>query len=156
MIWPLEDCGSTGGTQIWGGGPKMGPYGPPGLKIDTMFYRGYKHLHKKRVKSETMCQNFAEKCVHLTWNAPNAECLNSVFACKSCVSNPSLSVPTLPSHTQLFLESVSFSLDMVESLLANLDSDSPTSPDGISLRARKTCSAALVFCLEICKHYRRA
>ena len=46
VIWPLEDCGSTGGAQIFGG-PKMGPDGPPGLKIDTMFYRGYKHLHKK-------------------------------------------------------------------------------------------------------------
>ncbi len=34
VIWPLEDCGSTGGAQILGG-PKMGPDGLPGLKIDT-------------------------------------------------------------------------------------------------------------------------
>ena len=39
-----------------------------------------------------------------------AECLNSVFASKSCVRNPSLSGPTLPSHTQLSLNSVSFLL----------------------------------------------
>ena len=46
-----------------------------------------------------------------------AECLNLLFASKSCVQNPSLSVPTLPSHTQLFLDNVSFSPDKVESLL---------------------------------------
>ena len=34
-----------------------------------------------------------------------AECLNSVFASKSCVQNSSLSAPTLPSRTQLFLDS---------------------------------------------------
>ena len=33
-----------------------------------------------------------------------------------------LSAPTLPSHTQLSLDSVSFSPDKVESLLSNLDS----------------------------------
>ena len=38
-----------------------------------------------------------------------AECLNSVFAAKSCVQNPSLSVPTLPSHAQLSLDCVLFS-----------------------------------------------
>ena len=38
-----------------------------------------------------------------------SECLNSVFASKYCVRNPSLSVPTLPSHTQLSLDSVFFS-----------------------------------------------
>ena len=37
-----------------------------------------------------------------------AECLISVFASKPCVRKPSLSVPTLPSHTQLLLDSVSF------------------------------------------------
>ena len=62
-----------------------------------------------------------------------AECLNSVFASKSCVRNPSLSVPTLPSHNQLSLDSVSSS-DKVESLLSNLNSDSATGPDGISPR----------------------
>ena len=58
-------------------------------------------------------------------------------------TNPSLSGPTLPSHTQLFLDSVSFSPDKVESLLSNLDSDSATGPDSISPRVLKTCSAAL-------------
>ena len=38
-----------------------------------------------------------------------AECLNSVFASKSSFKNPSLSLPTLPSRTQLSLDSVSFS-----------------------------------------------
>ena len=50
-----------------------------------------------------------------------AECLNSVFASKSCVRNPLLSVPTLPSHTLLSQDSVSFSPDKVESLLSNLN-----------------------------------
>ena len=72
-----------------------------------------------------------------------AQCLNSMFASKSCVQNPSLSVPTLPSRTQLSLDFVSFSLDKVESLLSNLDSDSATGPDGISPRVLKTSSAAL-------------
>ena len=111
-----------------------------------------------------------------------AECLNSVFASKYCVQNPSLSVPTLPSHTQLSLDSVSFSPDKVNSLLSNLDSDSATGPDGISPRVLKICSAALAhplslslcsihplssihpliysrssaICLEISKHYRPA
>ena len=66
-----------------------------------------------------------------------AECLNSVFASQPCVPNPSFSVPTLPSHIQLVLDSVSFSPDKVESLLSNLDSDSATSPDGISPRVLK-------------------
>ena len=72
-----------------------------------------------------------------------AECLNSVFASKSCVRNPSLSLPTSPSCTQLSLDSVFFSSDKVESLLSNLDSDSATRPDGISPRVLKTCSSAL-------------
>ena len=50
-----------------------------------------------------------------------AECLNSEFADKSCVQNPSLSLPTLPSCTQLSLDSVSFSPDKVESLLSKID-----------------------------------
>ena len=78
-----------------------------------------------------------------------AEFLNSVFASKSCVPNPSLSVPTSPSHTQLFLDSVSFSPDKVESLLSNLDSDSATGPDGISPRVLKSCSAALSHPLSV-------
>jgi len=73
-----------------------------------------------------------------------AECLNSMFASKYCVRNSSLSVPTLPSCTQLSLVSVSFSSDKVEIFLSNLDSDSPTSPDGISPHVLKTCSSALV------------
>ena len=72
-----------------------------------------------------------------------AECLNSMFASKSCVPNPSLSELTLPSHTQLSLDSVSFSPDKMETLLSNLDSDSATGPGGISPHVRKTCSAAL-------------
>ena len=72
-----------------------------------------------------------------------AECLNSLFASNSSVPNPLLSIPTLPSHTQLFLDSVSFPPNKVESLLSNLNSDSATGPDGISPRVLKTCSAAL-------------
>ena len=101
-----------------------------------------------------------------------AECLNSVFVSKSCVRKPSLSVPTLPSHTQLSVNSVSFvdTPDKVESLLSNLDS--ATGPDGISPGVLKTCSSALAhplcsihplifsrssaICLEISKHYRPA
>ena len=78
-----------------------------------------------------------------------AECLNSVFASKSCVWNPLLSGPTLPSHTQLFLDSVSFSPDKVEGLLSNLDSDSATGPDNINPRVLKTCSAALAHSLSV-------
>ena len=78
-----------------------------------------------------------------------AEYLNSVFASKFCVPNQSLSVPTLSSHTQLFLDSVSFSPDKVESLLSNLDSDSATSPDSISPHVLKTCSAALAHPLSV-------
>ena len=78
-----------------------------------------------------------------------AECLNSVFVAKSCVQNPSLSLPTLPSHTQLSLDSVSFSPDKVESLLSNLDSDSATGPEGISPRVLKTCSSALAHPLSV-------
>ena len=81
---------------------------------------------------------------HTADTAPEkAECLNSVFASKSCVQNPLLTVPTLPSHTQLSLDSVSFSSEKVESLLSNLDSDSATGPDGISPHVLKTCSSAL-------------
>uniref|UniRef100_A0A8C4PZN4 Reverse transcriptase domain-containing protein n=1 Tax=Eptatretus burgeri TaxID=7764 RepID=A0A8C4PZN4_EPTBU len=72
-----------------------------------------------------------------------AECLNSVFADKPCVPNPLLSVPTLPTHTQLFLDCVSISSEKVESLLSNLDSDSAIGPDSISPRVLKTCSGAL-------------
>ena len=80
----------------------------------------------------------------------NAECLNSsVFASKSCVPNPSLSVPTLPSHTQLFLDSVSFSPDKVENLLSNIDSDSATGPDSMSSSMLKTCCAALPHPLSV-------
>ena len=92
-----------------------------------------------------------------------ADCLNSVFASKYCVPNPSLSAHTLPSRTQLSLDSVSFCSDKVESLLSNLDSDSVTGPDGISPRVLKSCSSALAhplicsrssaICLEISKHY---
>jgi len=38
---------------------------------------------------------------------------------------------------------------MVESLLSTLNSDSATSPDGISLRVLKTCSAALAQPLSV-------
>uniref|UniRef100_UPI00358F564D coiled-coil domain-containing protein 13-like n=1 Tax=Myxine glutinosa TaxID=7769 RepID=UPI00358F564D len=62
------------------------------------------------------------------------KCLNSVFASKSCVPNPSLSVPTLPSRTQLLLDSVSFSPDKVDKFLSNLDYDPATGQDGISPR----------------------
>jgi len=72
-----------------------------------------------------------------------------VFAAKSCVQNPSLSVPTLPSRTQLSLDSVSFSPDKVESLLSNVDSDSANGPDGISPCVLKTCSAALAHPLSV-------
>ena len=78
-----------------------------------------------------------------------AECVNSVFALKSCVWNPSLSVPTLPSRRQLSLDSVSFSPDKVERLLWNLDSDSVTGPDSSSPRALKTCSSALAHPLSV-------
>ena len=78
-----------------------------------------------------------------------AECLNSVFASKSCVPNPSFSVPTLPSHTQLFLGYVSFCPDKVESLLSNLDSDAATGPDSINRRVLKTCSIALANPLSV-------
>ena len=99
-----------------------------------------------------------------------AECLNSVFASKSCVQNPSLSLPTLPSHTQLSLDSVSFSPDNVESLLSNLDSDSAIGPEGHQPMCTKNmllcscsrslcsihpliCSTSSAICLEISKHY---
>ena len=72
-----------------------------------------------------------------------------MFASKFCVLNPSLSLPTLPSHTQLFLDSVSFSANNVESLLSNLNSDSATGPDGISTCVLKTCSAALAHPLSV-------
>ena len=76
-----------------------------------------------------------------------AECLNSVFPFNYCVPNPSLSLPTLSSHTQRFLDSVSFSPDKVESLLSNLDSNSATGPDSISPHVLKTCSSALAYSL---------
>ena len=66
-----------------------------------------------------------------------------MFASKSCVRNPLLSAPTLPSRTQLSLDSVSFSPDKVESLLSNLDSDSATALDGINPCVLKNCSSAL-------------
>ena len=78
-----------------------------------------------------------------------AECLNSVLSSNSSVQNPLLSVPPLPSHIQLSLDSVSSSSDKVESLLSNLDSDSATSPDGISPCVIKTCSAALAHPLSV-------
>jgi len=65
------------------------------------------------------------------------------------VPNPTVSVPTLPSHTHLSLDSVSFSPDMVESLLSTLKSDSATSPDGISRHVLKTCCAALAQPLSV-------
>ena len=45
-----------------------------------------------------------------------AECLNSMFASKYCLSNPSL-------HTQVFLDSVSFAPQKVEKVLSTLNSD---------------------------------
>ena len=72
-----------------------------------------------------------------------AECLNYVFASKSCVPNPFLSVPIIPSHTQLLLNSVFFAPEKVEMFPATLDPDSATGPDGISLHVLKTCPAAL-------------
>ena len=48
------------------------------------------------------------------------ESLNSVFAAKSCVQNRLLSLPTLPSRTQLSLDSVSFSSDKVETCCQTL------------------------------------
>ena len=78
-----------------------------------------------------------------------AECLNSVFAAKSCVQNPSLSLPILPSRTQLSLDYVSFSPDKVESLLSILNSDSAPGPDGISPRFLITCSSALAHPLSV-------
>ena len=103
-----------------------------------------------------------------------AECRNSVFA-SNLVSQTHrylYRVPNRHSRTQLFLDSVSFSSDKVESMLSNLDSDSATGPDGISTRVLKSCSAALAhplsvfysihtlicsrssaICLEISKHY---
>ena len=80
-----------------------------------------------------------------TWKREKVLCL----AFKSCVPNPSLSVPTLPSHTQLFLDSVSFSPDKIENLLSHLDSDSATSSDSISPHVLKTCSAALAHPLSV-------
>ena len=72
-----------------------------------------------------------------------------VFASKCCVPNPSFSVATFPSHTQLFLDSVSLSPDKVESLLSNLDSDCATGPDGISQCILKTCSSVLAHPLSV-------
>ena len=67
-----------------------------------------------------------------------------VFVSNYCAANPSLSVSILTSHTQLFLDSVSFSLDKVEGLLSKLDSDSATGPGGISpCVLKKHCSCSL-------------
>ena len=82
------------------------------------------------------------KC-HTADNArEKAQCLNIVFASKYFIPNPLLSVDTLPTHTQLFLDSMSFT-HKEESLLSNLDSDSATGPEAMSPRVLKTCSAAL-------------
>jgi len=56
---------------------------------------------------------------------------------------PQMATPTLPSQTQLSLDSVSFSSDKVESLLSNLDSDSATGPDS---RYQLTCPKNLLLC----------
>ena len=71
-----------------------------------------------------------------------AECLNSVCASKSCVPNPSLSVPILCCQTQLILDSVSFAPEKVEKVLSTLDSDFVTGLDSIISHVLKTCSAA--------------
>jgi len=78
-----------------------------------------------------------------------AECLNSVFASKSCVPNPSrsLSIPNLPSCTQLLLNYLSFAPEKVETFLATLDSHSATGLHDISSCVLKTCSA--VFALPL-------
>ena len=55
-----------------------------------------------------------------------AERFNSMFASKYRVPNPSVSVPVLPSHTQLLLDSASFAPEKVETFLAILKSDSAT------------------------------
>ena len=70
-----------------------------------------------------------------------------MFASKSCVPNPSLSEPTLPSRTQLSSDELNaadvpglcvfLSPEKVESLLSNLDSDSATGRDGINPRVPK-------------------
>ena len=77
------------------------------------------------------------------YNLPSAK--NALILCllPNLAHNPSLSVPTLPSHDQLLLESVSFASEKVEKFLATLNSDSATGLDGISSRVRKTRSAAL-------------
>ena len=77
-----------------------------------------------------------------------AECLNSVFASKSCAPNPSLSVSILPCHTPLLLDCV-FCTENVERVLSTLNSESPTGPDGISSQVLKTCSAALAHPLSV-------
>jgi len=61
-----------------------------------------------------------------------AECLNFVFASKSCVLNPSFSGSTRPWHTQLLLDSVSFAPEKVEKFLWTLYSGSATRMDSIS------------------------
>ena len=57
-----------------------------------------------------------------------AECLDSVFASKSSVPNPSLSVLTPSSRMHILLDFTSFSPETVEKFLAILDSDTVTRP----------------------------
>ena len=59
-----------------------------------------------------------------------------------------LSLPTLPSHTQLLLDSMYVAPEKVEKFLATLDSDIATGLDGISSRVLKTCSAVLALPLS--------
>ena len=81
-----------------------------------------------------------------------AECISSVFASNYCVSNSSLSlsfsVPTLPTCTQLLLDSVPFAPEKVEKFLGTLNSDSTTGPDGIGSHILNNCSAALALPLS--------
>ena len=77
-----------------------------------------------------------------------AECLNCV--CFEILCPKPIALCThLTVAPKLFLDSVSFSPDKLESLLSNIDSDSATGPDGISPRVLKTCSSALAHPLSV-------
>ena len=67
------------------------------------------HFMSMAFKSLKICSlAFVVKYLSPPSQTEKVECLNSMFVSKFCVPNPLLSVPTLPSHIQLFLGSVLF------------------------------------------------
>ena len=80
-----------------------------------------------------------------------AKCLTSVFASQCCVLNPSLSAPTLPNHTQLLLDSMSFAPEKEEKFLTTLNWFCNWIP-----HHQLTCSKNLFCCYWTSYHFLRS